>query len=383
MSTQADTPVKGSWEALLKQANDYAANYNDEAIPLFDKIYSRLQKMPRAQRHAANQRLQNIYMQAAINLHAYLIMRERYDEGLAIIPVIEEEMGPDDVPRWEIHAAQLLKQQGRDDDAAACLRALAEKPESDLEVWGDLGSMLLQLRRFDEADAVIARMDEWVAEHHDEDTDARRRDAGVVASLRASAALRRREWEEAGRWLDAAADLDEQFARRRILLAVELIRAGEFKLADRALAKLPQSEIRTRFWRGYSLLKQGETARAEAIWQEIVDTDLDEDTPVLSEMVLANYYLGDKTAAGLSTVLGVLSENTGQAAWGVYSLAGLGWALRGNVQSAKADMETAMLQRRAGGEGRRLPYSAWQHLTDLADESMQQALAPYFETSED
>ena len=383
MSTQADTPVKGSWEALLQQANAYAANYNDEAIPLFDKIYTRLQKMPRAQRHAANQRLQNIYMQAAVNLHAYLIMRERYDEGMAIIPAIEEEMGPDETTRWEIHAAQLLKQQGRDDDAVARLRALAEKPESDLDVWGELGSMLLQLRRFDAADAVIARMDEWVAEHHDADTDARRRDAAAVASLRASAALRRREWEEAGRWLDAAADLDEEFGRRRIVLVTELIRAGEFKLADRALAKLPQRELRAQFWRCYSLWKQGETARAEAIWQEIIDTDLDEDTPVLSEMVLANYYLGDKSAAGLSTVLGVLSENTGQAAWGVYSLAGLGWAVRGNVKSAKADMETAMLQRRAGGEGRHLPYSVWQHVTDLADAPMQQALAPYFETSED
>ncbi|MEZ4583784.1 MAG: hypothetical protein R3A10_19470 [Caldilineaceae bacterium] len=292
MSTQADTPVKGSWEALLQQANAYAANYNDEAIPLFEKIYTRLQKMPRAQRHAANQRLQNIYMQAAINLHAYLIMRERYDEGMAIIPAIEEEMGPDETTRWEIHAAQLLKQQGRDDDAVARLRALAEKPESDLDVWGELGSMLVQLRRFDAADAVIARMDEWVAEHHDADTDARRRDAAAVASLRASAALRRREWEEAGRWLDTAADLDEEFGRRRILLPVELLRAGEFKLADRFRPSCHHANPRPTARR--SLWKQGETARAEAIWQEIIDTDLDEDTPVLSEMVLANYYLGDK-----------------------------------------------------------------------------------------
>ncbi|MEZ4612788.1 MAG: hypothetical protein R2838_21520 [Caldilineaceae bacterium] len=376
MSTQADTPVKGSWEALLQQANAYAANYNDEAIPLFEKIYTRLQKMPRAQRHAANQRLQNIYMQAAINLHAYLIMRERYDEGMAIIPAIEEEMGPDETTRWEIHAAQLLKQQGRDDDAVARLRALAEKPESDLDVWGDWAACSCKLRRFDAADAVTG-MDEWVAEHHD--ADARRRDAAAVASLRASAALRRREWEEAGRWLDTAADLDEEFGRRRILLPVELLR-GRVQVGRSFPAKLPPRESPPN-----SAPQPLETGRDCAGGGHLARDHRHRPgrRHPRPQRDGAGQLLPGRQEAKLSTVLGVLSENTGQAAWGVYSLAGLGWAVRGNVKSAKADMETAMLQRRAGGEGRRLPYSAWHHLTDLADAPMQQALAPYFETSED
>lgn len=381
MPTQADAPIKGSWEALLQQANEYASSYNDGAIPVYEKIYNRLQKVPRVQRQAANQRLQNIYMQAAVNLHAYLIMRERYDEGLAIIPVLQDEMDADEITRWEIHAAHLLVQQGRQDDAVARLTAVAEKAESDLDVWGELASVLLQLRRHDEADAVIERMDAWVAEHHDTETDAQRRDAGAVASLRASGALRRKEWTDAAHWLDVAVEFDQEYEARRMLLAIELIRAGEFKMGDRFLAKAHQDAVRTKFWRGYSLWRQGEAERADALWEDVTEADLEEDTSMISEYVLASYYLGDKSTTGLSTVLGILSEDASQH-WGIYFLAGLGWAIRGNAQSAKADMETAMLQRRAGGEGRHLPYSAWLYVTDLTDAAMQQQLARYFETSE-
>ncbi|MEZ4560761.1 MAG: hypothetical protein R2854_30715 [Caldilineaceae bacterium] len=169
----------------------------------------------------------------------------------------------------------------------ARLRALAEKPESDLDVWGDWAACSCKLRRFDAADAVTG-MDEWVAEHHD--ADARRRDAAAVASLRASAALRRREWEEAGRWLDTAADLDEEFGRRRILLPVELLR-GRVQVGRSFPAKLPPRESPPNS--APQPLEQGETARRRPSGK-IIDTDLDEDTPVLSEMVLANYYLGDK-----------------------------------------------------------------------------------------
>ncbi len=72
MTTAPDaTPIKGSWEERLQTAQQMAANRNDACIDIYDMLVTRLTKMSKVQRQAANGRLQNILMQAAVDLHSY------------------------------------------------------------------------------------------------------------------------------------------------------------------------------------------------------------------------------------------------------------------------------------------------------------------------
>ena len=50
----ATRPIQGSWEDLLTQAQRLAADHNDDAIPLYEKLVTRLPKFSETQRQAIN-----------------------------------------------------------------------------------------------------------------------------------------------------------------------------------------------------------------------------------------------------------------------------------------------------------------------------------------
>ena len=164
--TQAPTPIKGSWEERLQTAQRLAANYNDDAIAIFDMLITRLKKMPKTQRLAANGRLQNILMQASVDLHSYLTMREKYVQALGVLDGIIDELPYEDAQRWDSHGASILLQAGRPDDAVARLRAIAERPESDLDEWAELVSMQMRIEALDDAEATLGEMEAWIEERY-------------------------------------------------------------------------------------------------------------------------------------------------------------------------------------------------------------------------
>lgn len=389
MSTQADQQVsiRGSWESLLEEAERHAGNFNDEAIPIFEKIVTRLGKMPKTQRMAANQRLQNIWMQAAVDLHSFLAMRERYDESLALIEQIKDEIPFDQRDLWDMHAAMLQLQAGRDDAAIARIRALAEREESDLQIWGELASVLMRLKRFDEAVEILDRMDDWIAERYavdePDESAAQRRDRGYILSLRSMEAVETDRPDEGVKLLDQSIALDNEFRSRLPMTYIRLIRHRDYARALSLIRRDQETPIRARFWEAVIHARQGEQSDAEAIWRKITKDELtDDDAVAVMEYILSLYYLGDPGGRGLSNMLSVLNEDSSQF-WAVYLLAGIGWAIRGNVANARSDFETAMLQRRAGGEGRLLPYESWSYLLDLLDEDQRTKYSHYFETDPD
>ncbi len=91
------------------------------------------------------------------------------------------EMPYGDAQQWESHGASVLLQAGRPDEAVARLRALAEKPEADLEEWAELAIMQMRVKRLDDAEATIGEMEGWIEERYadanaGEKSHARRRD---------------------------------------------------------------------------------------------------------------------------------------------------------------------------------------------------------------
>ena len=80
--------VRGTWEELFQRADGLAENKNDDAIPIFRKIVNRIGRMPQKRRQASGGRLQEMWMRAAVGLHFYLTLRDRYDEALAVIDAL-------------------------------------------------------------------------------------------------------------------------------------------------------------------------------------------------------------------------------------------------------------------------------------------------------
>ncbi len=166
MSTYPDNEaaaIKGSWENRLEEAQQLAASFNDKALPLYEKLYTRLSKMPAAQRRAAGERLQNIFLQTAVDYQGYLTLRGHYDEALTVIDRLREETPADEDLMWQSHAANVLIMAGRNDEAIERIWQAGIMAELDeLEAMGDIAMIHLRLGNTEASAAKLAEMAAWI-----------------------------------------------------------------------------------------------------------------------------------------------------------------------------------------------------------------------------
>ncbi|MFN8493449.1 MAG: hypothetical protein U0350_37970 [Caldilineaceae bacterium] len=378
----APPPVKGSWEDLLSQAGRLAANQNDEAIPIYEKLISRLQAMTPAQRQMNNGRLQTILRSATIQFHTFQTTRDRYDEALALIPQIQALESEDKRAGWDYHAATLLYQAGRGEEALARLRARVELPDFPAINWGHLAMMHLRLHQADAAEKVLDEADVWVqnqqATGKTSSTDGQEEQA-LILDLRSNIALERGDWNVAATYYDQAGQLDPFYKEHLHMFYVRLAHHGQYAAALPYIERDRQHRVRADFWHGFVLKHLDQEAEARKFWQRVVDTDVSKTQErSLMEFVLSHYYLGDPEAVALGGVLRLLQEDR-SASWELLFMAALGWALRGNPQDARANLGLAVTRRKALAEGKQLPHESWHFVQDLVDETIQSQLAEYFE----
>ena len=93
-------------------------------------------------------------------------------------------------------------------------------------------------------------------------------------------------------------------------------------------------------------------------------------------LYLSHYYLGDHDGVGLASVLRAINDNPDF--WGLFYLAGLGWAMRNDMVTARSDMELALIRRKSLAEGRLLARTWWQFCADLLDELQANAVGRIF-----
>lgn len=379
----APPPVKGSWEDLLAQAGQLAANQNDDAIPIYEKLISRLHAMSPAQRQANNGRLQTILRSAIIQFHTFQTTRDRYDEALALIPQIQALETEDKRAGWDYHAATLLYQAGRGEEALARLRARVEQPDFPAINWGHWAMMHLRLHQPDAAEKVLAEAEVWLqnqqATGKKSNTDIKEEQA-LFADLRSNIALERGDWAAATAYFDQAGQLDPFYKQNPHMFYVRLAHHGQYAAALPYIERDHQHRVRADFWHGFVLKHLDQETEARKFWQRVVDTDVSKTQErSLMEFVLSHYYLGDPEAVALGGVLRLLQEDR-SASWELLFMAALGWALRGNPQDARANLAIAVIRRKALAEGKQLPNESWHFVQDLVKEEVQGQLAEYFET---
>jgi len=375
--------IKGSWEDLLRQAQQLAGSQNDEAIPIFQKIVQRLSKLPEAQRMANNERLQQIFLQAAFQLQAYLTLRERYDEALAVLDeanALSDEEGKGAIAYQK---TLILLMTERLDEAFAQLRAKATAPDADIADWGALVLQYLRHDRLDDAARTIEETAAWVeAQVQDEELDDETVNEyrGYIADLRADLAIQQGAWDEAEAHYAAAIEHSPLYKQNSHLFYMRLLQHGQPERALPYIGRDQQHPIRTGFWHGVALYRLEQPEEAQRQWQKVLKVDPKQSQePSFSELILTHYYLGDKERMGLGNVLRVIQESR-RYDWQTLFLAGLGWAIQDNLDNAEANFQVAVNQRRMVGQGKLLPKQVWDYCVDLLNAETQAQVAKYFQT---
>ncbi len=375
--------IKGSWEDLLRQAQQLAGNQNDEAIPLYEKIVQRLGKLPEAQRKANDERLQQIFLHASLQFQSYLTLRERYAEALAILEqakALADAEGQAAIAHQQILVLLMGEQLA---EAFAKLRAQATAEDADISDWGALVVQYLRYNRLEEAASTLEEAAAWADEQVQQgevDDESATEYQAYITDLRADLAIKQQAWDEAETLYAAATEQNALYKQNSHLFYMRLLQGGQFERALPYIARDQQHPIRAGFWHGVTLYRMGQQAEAETQWQKVIKIDPTESKePSFSELILTHYYLGDKERTGLGSVLRVIQESR-RYDWQTLFLAGLGWAIQNRMDNAEANLQVAVNQRRLAGQGKYLPKQVWDYCIDLLDETTQAQLAKYFDT---
>ena len=383
MTEPQQTPIiKGSWEDLLLQAQQLAARQDDAAVDIYRKLTDRLSRLPANQRQAADGRLQQVMRQAAVDLQYYLSYRDRYDEALAVNEKIRILLDAQDHKTFVRHAAAIRLQAGDVDQSLADLRAIAATSD-ELDPWGDALFAALDKRRYADAEEAVQSAEAWVNRHHRDalNTEEAKRDQAFVAYLKARQHATLKQGAEALAWYQFAAAQDPFYRENPQYLYTHLVDVGAHTEAQTLIRTDKQGPIRANFWQGLIYQRQGRPDDAQHAWEKAVKAELPDDGGVdYLELVLSHYYLGDHDGIGLASVLRAINENPGF--WGLFYLAGLGWAMRNDMVTARSDMELALIRRKSLAEGRLLAHNWWQFCADLLDDSKQTQLAEFFENAQ-
>ena len=375
--------IKGSWEDLLQQAQQLAGNQNDDAIPLYQKIVTRLSKLPIAQRLANNERLQQIFLHAALQLQSYLTLRERYEEALAVLDEAHsaaDEEGQDAIAYQKVLVLLMAE---RLEDAFAHLRTAATALTADIADWGALVMQYLRHNRLAEATNAIEEATAWAEAQirgGEVDDETAGEYHGYIADLRADLAIQQGNGDEAEAYYAVALEKDPLYKQNIHLFYMRLLQHGQPERALPYIQRDQQHPIRAGFWRGVAHYRLEQQEDAEREWQKVLKIDPKQSQePSFSELILTHYYLGDKERIGLSNVLRVIQESR-RYDWQTLFLAGLGWAIQGRLDNAEANFQIAVNQRRMAGQGKLLPKQVWDYCVDLLDAEAQASVTKYFDT---
>jgi tetratricopeptide (TPR) repeat protein len=381
MTESPTTPIiKGSWEDLLLQAQQLAARQDDAAIEIYRRLADRLSRLPTAQRMAGEGRLQGIMRQAAIDLQYYLTYRDRCAEALAVNAQVRPLLAPGEQRAFARHAAAIRMQAGEIDEALADLRDLAQ---GELDPWGDALFAALDKRRWADADLAIAGAEAYVNRTHQGNmaSEEAKRDQAFVSYLRARLAAGKQESREALAWWQHAAALDPFYRHNPQYLYTHLVDVGAYDEAQTLIRGDQEGPVRAAFWQGIIHYRTGKAAEAQEAWGRAVAAEIPQDGSVdYLELVLSRYYLGDHDGVGLASVLRAINEDPGF--WGLFYLAGLGWAMRNDMTAARSNLQLALVRRKSLAEGRKLSRTWWPFCAELLDESKQSEIEEFFDDAQ-
>lgn len=368
--------VKGSWEERIVRVARLLGNDDPTALAASQALIDRLSRIPAAQRAAADHRLNRALITALQNQARHLAAAEEYEAAATTLwdgaRVIEGEIARE----MELTALRYLICGGNTAVPLEALELLAAA--GDIDDWAELFSAAVQSGDYAAGRRSLEQAERWVNHTHQAalDTPAARRDQAILANMKARFAVDQNNFREAVAWYEHAMALDDYYRQNPSNLYVSLVNKGAFIEAE-GLLKAEDNPVLANFWRGLIEYRSGRLEPASRYWLKVTRSEPSVTTPRGTlESVLSYYYLGDRSGKGLSRMLNLLKMT--QDSWGTFYLAGLGWAMRDDMPTAKEDMLLAVKLFRANGSGRLLPSDTWLHCQDLLDAEKCDSLKEFF-----
>ncbi len=367
----------------MQEAQSHARNFNEQAIPVYQRIVDGLLKLSPTARKAGNRRLYNILLTAGLELQGFLNTRDRYDEALDTLERLKPALEENDREQVDSLKQDVLLLAGRADEVVEQLREAVAAEDAEMGDWGQIVMAYVRARRPADALPVLDEMDAKLAEKiaaGDIDEDEIRNDQAYIAGLRAVATLEAGDIDKGIELFDQVLELGGGYAQNPHLLYGRLIHSGRYAEALPYIEEDKQRPVRAAFWRGVAQRHLGNEEKAKQAWSVATDSKtLEKDRQSMVEFILAIYYLGDPGAGGLEVVLRSLREQRAPS-WILFYLASVGWALRGDMGAARNNMQLAATQYKWTAEGHKLPYQYWFFITDILPEDKRADLEKYFDT---
>jgi len=380
----APRPIKGSWEDLHNQAQQLARNSNDDAIPIYQRIFNGLAALPPAARAAGDNRLYNLMMTVGVEMQGYLNLRERYEESLAITDKLLTLAAEVDRPQLVELKSDVLLQAGHGEEAVALLHELVESADADTGDWGRIVAAHIRNKEPEKIFAETDAMASWIEQkaevgalEGEELAEARY----YQERLRGAALLELGRFDEVVEIFDHLYPLGGSDAFSPHLLYTRLVGAGLYDQALEYISRDQARPARAAFWRGLVYRYMGDQANATKTWQAAMkDEVLRGDQESIVEHLLTRFYLGDPQGEGLEMMLRAQREQT-RISWMIFLLTGLGWIVRGDDNAAHSNFRLAVAQVKSMGEGKVMPRQYWRFVQDLTPADRLAQFAQYFDTA--
>ena len=386
-----ETPpiIRGSWEDLYQQGQRKAAEHPEEAIPLFLRVFNGLGRLPKSSRLAADGRLQDLYDRSALSLNAALNLEGRYDESLEVLAQARNTVDRNDQSFWNHMIIAVLVANNRLDEAHSRLRQLQDDGQMEgVEQWEPLVEAYIAAGKISEASTTIDELQQWVDDKYSSESqdgagaepmaDDRLSDTCHVAWLRGLVAVASQEWEGALQRFEEVIELRGPQTGSLNFAYSDFVAHERYSEANALIRKDTKYPIRSGFWRGLVAAAQGHDKAARDSWKRVLKLNVYEELMSLPEYTLAAYHLGDADDSGLDMIEWIV-EQMPAAPWQFYCLAGIGWAMRGDMAAARADLRVALNMSKSMALGSLLPYRYWLMSRGLPfDESDLEELRGYF-----
>ncbi len=371
--------VKGSWEERTAHVARQLSNDDPTALAQSQALIDRLSRIPAVQREAANDRLNDLLITAAMNQARHLAGHENYGAAATTLRHVAPYMPAVIAHDLKMQALSYLLCDGQTNSALSEMEALAAS-SGGIDLWSELVWAGIRCNEHTYAQRGLAEVERWINHSYQGalNTEAAQRDLALLAGLKARYSLARGQYAEAVAWFEHAMTLDETYNSNPSLLYRHLVNAGAYAEASTLLQRDLNNPVRYGFWNGLLEYRRGRMERAASHWLKATqhETSIGAE-PRLFEYILSHYYLGDKSGRGLARVLDSL--NAGEINWGALFLAGLGWALRGDMTAAVKNMRLAAGEFRGDGQGSRLPAESWHFCRDLLEADRLESIKEYFE----
>ncbi len=358
--------IPGSYEDLLAQARQARANGQaDQAIALYSRIVDRLSEVL-SQMSPRDEQLQDYLVTAADELQLVLDWEGDHARASALCRRVAE-LDPDNRQLWLRRAATERIHAGEIEEGLAELRRLVEE-EPD-EFWHplELAARLLDLGRLDEAEAYLAEADRRAQDNEEK---------GLTYWTRARLLRERGQYLEAARAWEVACKHDPFFRKAAETIYRMFLEIGDY---DNAMLYLNTEEnpLLAGYYRGLLAHLRGDKARAEKAWRRVIRYQPGSFDGGWEAWAMAQLRLGEKqTALEFLVELARCGYSTEQC----YLTTALAWAVSGNPDAAKANLDVALrIRRQTFGPRALLPAEQWRDFEEMVtDEALKQEIQGYF-----